>query len=822
MAHCVLFLCAGESLMQKVLQDLRFALRRMRRSTWFAATVIGTLALSIGITASIFSVLYAMLIRPLPYQHPERIVSVEPHQIQGYTQWAGYPEYVDWRKLSHSFSALAGFLPEGSVNFESPSGPIALKAVKGTDNFFDVFGVRPILGRTFAQGEDQPGKDDVVVLSYEVWQQSFGGDHAVVGQQAKIDGLSYTIIGVMPAGFRFPIGKINAVYIPLHLTKDMRENRGIHWLQTIARLKPGVTAQQAQAELTSVMTDLGRSDQSNSGRTVRLVGLESYVVGNTESSLHLLLYAVLALLAIGCVNIAGLLLAHGVKREREVALRSAVGALRGRIVRQMLTEAMLLAFCGTVGGIALAYGLLNAIRLLLISSLSRGAEIELNVPVLLASLFVAVLITILAALAPALRLSGVAPILTLRSGGSAGTSRGQHRIRAWFVITQVALALTLLVVAGLLMHMLGSLRDTDLGFSPEHILTTEVDLPTAKYEGRDVVAEFYHPLMDKIRALPGVQAVGMISMLPIQDWGNNRENLHIVGTPVRPRSAGLTAEVRLVTPQYYQVFEDRLVSGRLFDDGIDTPSSGLTTVVNEEFVKRFIPAGRDPIGMQIGDEGNVSAANPRTTIVGAVKNIRQSIYQAPMPQMDYSAGQFAALGSMHLVLRTDLRPESIVPELQRVFHDFDPALPLRTPETMRSVLSDVLIFERLENWLFGAFAALAVLLAVVGLYGLISHEVEMSTRDIGVRVALGATRLRIVSGIYQRVGMMLCLGGISGLILTAAARKYISSVVPMQMEKDAGRILLLTVALIAAGLLAACLPALRASSIEPIDALRDE
>jgi putative ABC transport system permease protein len=320
----------------------------------------------------------------------------------------------------------------------------------------------------------------------------------------------------------------------------------------------------------------------------------------------------------------------------------------------------------------------------------------------------------------------------------------------------------------------------------------------------------------------------MINMLPIQNWGNNRENLHIIGTPVRPRSAGLTAEVRVVTPQYYGVFEDRLVNGRLFEDGTDTPTSRLTTVVNEEFVKRFIPAGRDPIGMRIGSEGNVetsaSAADPVTTIVGVVKNVRQSIYQPPMPQMDYFVGQdpTMALGSIHLVLRTDLKPESLVPGLQRVFHDLDPTLPLPAPETMRSVVSDVLIFERLENWLFGVFAVLAVLLAVVGLYGLISHEVEMSTRDIGVRVALGATRLRIVGGIYQRVGIMLCLGGTCGLLLTLAARKYISSVVPMQMEKDAGRILLLTVALLGAGLLAACFPAMRASSIEPMQALRDE
>jgi putative ABC transport system permease protein len=359
--------------MQSLLQDLRYALRQLRKSPGFGGAVIVTLALSIGITAAIFSVLYAMLIRPLPYQHPESIVSVETKQIQGYTQWAAYPEYLDWRKMSHSFSALAGYQPYGTVNFEGSKGPIALNAVQGTDNFLDVFGVRPILGRTFAPAEDQPGKNDVVVLSYEVWQQNFGGDPAAVGRQAKIDGRPYTIIGVMPAGFRFPIGKVDAVYTPLHVPERLRDDRGDHWLQTIARLKPGVTAQQAKAELTGIMNDLGRTDQFNSGRSVKMVDLESYVVGNTNSSLHLLLYAVLALLAIGCVNVAGLMLARGVKREREVALRSALGARKSRIMQQMLIEALLFAFCGALGGIMLGYGLLHVIRLLLVSALSRGA-----------------------------------------------------------------------------------------------------------------------------------------------------------------------------------------------------------------------------------------------------------------------------------------------------------------------------------------------------------------------------------------------------------------------------------------------------------------
>ena len=806
--------------MESILQDLRYGLRQMRKTPAFGITVVATLALSIGITAAVFSVLYAMLIRPLPYHDAERLVSVQPRSPQGYTQPASYPEYLDWRKMNHSLEQLAGYSSYGTINFEGPAGPIALHSVQGTDNFFDVFGVNPIAGRTFAQGEDQDGKNDVVVLSYEVWQQMFGGRTDAVGQRAKLDGRPYTIIGVMPAGFRFPISQVDAVYTPMHMPKQRKDSRGTHWMQTVARLKSGVTAKQAQADMEQVLNDLGRAYPDSKGRTLRLVDLSTSVLGETRNSLYLLLYAVLALLAIGCVNVAGLLLARGVKREREVALRSAIGANRMRIVRQILTEGLLFAALGAAGGVMVAYGLLRVIRLLLISALSRGAEVELNGFVLAVALFVSVVVTILAALAPALRLSGTDPNKALRSGGNAGTSRGQHQLRAGFVITQVALALALLVISGLLMRMLGGLRNTELGFSPNRILTAEINLSPGRYDGRDVVTNFYQPLIEKVKAIPGVESVGTIIILPIQSYGWNSD-VHVKGTPKLPANVEQLAEYRLVSPGYFDVFQDRLVSGRLLDANVDTTTSQPVIVVNEAFVKKFIPAGRDPIGMQLEDDD-------KTTIVGVVKNVRQNIYEPPMAETDYPISQvklkdsLTYLGNMQLVVRTKVDPESIIPALRAAFHDVDPTLPFRTPETMRTVIADTLIFERLENWLFGTFAALAALLAIVGMYGLISHEVELSTRDIGVRLALGATRGRILAGIYRRVGWMLGGGLVLGLLLTGAARKYISSVVAMKIDKDAGSILALTAAFFIAGLVAALLPARRASSIEPMDALRDE
>jgi predicted permease len=544
------------------------------------------------------------------------------------------------------------------------------------------------------------------------------------------------------------------------------------------------------------------------------------------------LWSVLALLFVGCINVAGLLLARGVKREREMALRSAIGANRVRIIRQILTEALLFAFSGAAVGITLAYGLLRIMRLLLIAALSRGGEIEVNVPVLLVSLAIAIVITVLAAMIPALRLSGTAPSYALKSGGNSGTSRGQHRLRAAFVVTQVALALSLLVVSGLLMNSLRGLRNTDLGFSPDNIVTTEIDLSKGKYEGRNLLTSFYQPLLDRIHSIPGVQSAGTIQMLPIQSSGWNWEHIHIVGTPPLRENRTSPAEIRFITPGYYQVFQDRLIAGRLAQPGLDRPDTRLVAVVNEAFVKQFVPAGWNPIGLEIGDDQQTGTRadekDPKVTIIGVVKNVRQDIYHPPLAELDYLIAQvpqsesFDALSSTHLVVRTEGDPKSIIPALRNAFHEVDPTLPFRTPQTMVEIVADTLTFERLENWLFGSFAGLAILLAIVGLYGLISHEVELSTRDIGVRLALGATRKKIVAGIYSRVSWMLGGGAVIGLALTMTVRKYINSVVAMEVEKDAGKILLLTGMLLSAGLLAALLPARRASSVDPMQALRDE
>src|SRR5271170_316733 len=649
-----------------MLQDLKYSLRQLRKSPGFTLTALMTLALGTGVTAAVFSVIYAVMIQPLPYDHPEAIVVPQTYSPQGYMQPASYPEYLDWRKQNHSFSALAAFSAFRRINLEGPSGPVSLRLTMGSDNLFDVFGVNPILGRTFSPGEDQPGKNDVVVLSYEVWQQNFGGAKDVVGRVVRLDGLPYTVIGVMPAGFRYPISQRDAIYAPLHMIPLLRSSRGDHWLPTVGRLKPGTSGAQAKADMDTVLAAEAQSYPDTKGRRMELRSLASDIVGDTGKPLRVLLFAVLAVLAIACVNLAGLLLARGVKREREVALRSAIGATRARIIRQVLAESLVLALAGSALGGVLAFGLLNAIRTLLISALSRGADVHVNLPVLLFTIVTASVTSILAGSIPAFRLSRIAPSLSLKAGGSAGTGRGQHRLRASFIVIQVALAMILMVTAGLLLRMLSGLRNTSLGFETRNILAININLPEGTYAERDPRISFYGPLLEKIRAIPGVQAAGVIQLLPIESYGWNSD-IEIVGQKPPPPDVERLAEDRYVDPGYFQTMGIRLVRGRMIDPNVDTPTSQQVAIVNDAFVKKFFPNGEDPIGKQIKQD------TPQT-IVGVVSSVRQDLYQPPMAEIDYPTSELPdadarnLLANMHLVVRTSLPAEALVPSLRSAFH----------------------------------------------------------------------------------------------------------------------------------------------------------
>jgi predicted permease len=811
-----------------ILHDIRYALRQMRRAPAFALTVVLTLALGVGIATAVFCVIDAVILRPLPFANQERMVALDTHSGSGYTQPASWPGYQDERAQSHTLAALAGYVNYFQYSVETPSGaPVLLDGVNGTDNFFQVFGVKPLLGRTYLPGEQEEGKNDVVVLGFDAWQKYFSGDKSIVGRSIKLNERAYTVIGVMPAGFRFPLYERDAIYTPLHLDKPWMQGRGNHWLQTVALLKDGVTIQQAQADLRQVFSNMGNAyKDTDAGRTIKLLPFAEEINQGTKGPLWTLLAAVLSVLAIGCVNVAGLLLARGVKREREMAMRTAIGAGRSRLVRQVLTEGLMLAVAGAALALLLAWSLLEAMRTFMTHALERGADIHLNWTVLLAGIGAAVLVSLAASLYPALRMAGADPNRALKSGGmAAGTQRSQHRLRAGFVITQVALTMVLVVVSGMLIQRVTGYQHEDLGFDPAHILATSINLSPDRYKGRDPIADFYQPLFERVARIPGVKAVGVISLLPIQNWGSNSD-IHIAGQPPYPPKQEMLAEGRFVSPGYFDVFGIKLRSGRMLSPGLDKPDNpSLAAVVNERFVEKFKLTDANAPSQRIDDTDK--EAN-WTRIVGVTGSVRQDIYEPPLAERDFLIDNVPMkdrpieLNEMSLVIRTGGNPMVIAPAVRAAIHDVDPTVALKEAYTMNDVVEKTLIFERMEGWLFGVFAGLALVLALIGQYGLLSHEVEQGTRDIGVRMALGASRMQIMGTVLKRVSWMLGAGAAAGLVLTLLVRKTIDMVIYMDAGKESGMLIGTALLLIAAGITAAMIPAARAASIEPMQALRNE
>jgi predicted permease len=815
------------TVLRNLVQDVRYAVRQLRRAPVFALTVALTLALGIGSATAVFSVLDATLLRPLPFANQERLVFPDTRAINGWNQPWSYPSYLDARAQLNSFEALAGYSDYSKINLEAPSGPVSLAAVKGTDNFFDVFGVKPLLGRTYLPGEDQPGRDSVAVLSYEVWQESFAGQPDAVGKVVRLDGAPYTVIGVMPSGFRFPLGTVHAIYTPLHPDPAYVHNRGSHWMRSVGLIKPGVSREQAQADIRRVCANLARVNPQDEGRTVSLLPLRQLFSGGVSAPLKTLALAVLGLLAIACVNVAGLLLARDVRREREMALRAAVGAGRARLARQIVTESLVLAGAGLLFGVGLAYGMLSAMRVFLVASLARGLDVHLNLAALGISVVVSGVVSVAASLIPALRLSGTDPIRALRDGtASAGTGRAQGRLRGGFAVIQVALSLALLAVSGLLLQHLRGLMKTRLGYPPKQVLAVHIDLSPGRYVGRDPLAELYQPLLDRVSHLPGVESAGLIDVLPIEQWGRN-QGVHIAGQPPDQRNRERWVENRFVTTGYFDAMGIRLLHGRMLSSGLDPYQNPAgTVVVNQAFKKMFFVGGGDPVGAHIDDSDK---AEQKTGIVGVVTDTRQHLSELPMPEMDYLVDEvspkdrLAVMTSMTLVVRASSGDvKQLIPSIRAALHDLDPKIPFRTPEAMAEVIDRSLVFERMESWLFGIFAALALLLSLVGIYGMVHHEVEVRTREIGVRMALGSSRVRVVRDIFVRVAVLMLTGVAVGWGLTLALRTVIASVVELNAAHDAMLLAALTAGLVVAGMLASVVPARNAASIDPMEALRNE
>ena len=814
----------GLPFLERLLQDIRFTLRMMRRSWSFSFVAVLTLALGIGATAAMFSVTEAVVLHPLPYVNVNRIVDIQSFSPSGYWQMSSWPGYLEMRKLASTFEDLAGYEDFWGMTLKVGDRTRYLNVVQGTDNFFNVFGVRPLLGRTFSAGEDQPGKNNVVVLSYEVWRQSFNGDSGVIGRTVNLDGDPYVVIGVMPAGFRFPVTKPNLLYVPVHVRASFIGSWGTHWLMNVGRLKPGVSIQQGQADLAHVLTEIGQEKpDSDKGRTATVAPISTAVHGKSElPEIAVMLGAVFALLLIACANVAGLLLARGVTREREMALRVAIGAARGRLIRQLLVENSVLGVLGAAAGLLFALVLLTAMRAFLIHAFMRGANIHLNAEVVIVTLVTGVFSSIGAGLIPAWRAAQSNPNASLKSGISTGTSRQQHRLRSGFVIAQVSLSLLLLVFSGIMLLTLRRMLRADIGFNPSHVLQLEVNFPSGDFKDRNYVQDVMMPLETRVRSIPGVTAAGWKDQGPLLGYGAGTV-LPIVGQPPDPPDHERSAESRGVTSGFFGALGIPILRGRNFDSG-DTATSQSVAVVNEAWVKEFLRKGQDPLAQAFQQKDDTNIA-----IIGVARDARQDALEPARPEIDFPLSRFTLKSqrdarslSFFLYVHTAVPPLSIVPQLRAALREIAPTIAFQTPITMDDLLNEDLVNNRMESWVFGIFAGIAVFLVAAGIYGLLIQEVVSNTRDIGVRMALGASRAVIVQLMFRRIAVLLAIGLGSGLCLALALRRVVAGVVAIQLARDGGMIAAVVALLALIGFIAALAPVRRAASIDPMQALRSE
>jgi predicted permease len=812
----------GMPFLEQIARDLQFAFRQLRKSPGFALTAILTLALGIGATAAMFSVIDAVILRPLPYKDVDRIVDVRTHSAASFWQFSSWPGYLGMRRQNSTFQALAGYAPYWGMTLKVGDQTQYVHVTQGTDNFFDVFGVQPFVGRTFLPGEDAPGKNNIVVLSYEVWRQSFHADRDISGKIVNLDGSPYEVTGVMPAGFRFPLGQPNLIYIPVHVRPNWVGSWRDHWLLTIGRLKPEVSMQQANANLASVMNELGRQQlETDSGRTGQLIPITQALHGESElPEVWFMLGAVLAVLLVACINVAGLLMARGIAREREMALRVAIGAARIGLIRQLLVENALLGIIGAGAGLALAATLLAAIKSFLAHAFMRGANASLNLEVVAVTLTASIVSSIAAGLLPAVRASRSDPNRALKSGIAAGTSQSHLRLRAGFVTAQVALSLVLVVFSALLLLTVQRMLRVDFGFNPRNLLMLGINIPAGDYKGRDYVQALLTPLEERVQAIPGIAAAGIIDQPPVLGFGSGTSQ-QIVGQPPDPPDHERNSESRSVTPGYYAALGLPLVRGRAFSSQ-DTPSTQPVVIVNQAWVKEFLTPSQDPVAQAFDGKPNMA-------IIGVAHNARQNLPDPAQPEIDFPFSQWSVKSQQEagsigvcLFVRTNVPPMSIVPQLRTALHDVAPAIAFQTPDTMDDLLDDALVTNRMESWLFGIFAAIAVLLAVIGIHGLLTQEIASRTRDIGLRMALGATRTGIARMMFARIAALLALGLGIGAFLTVLLRRIVASVLVIQFERDGAVIAGLIAALAVVGFLAALIPIRRAVSIDPMRALRTE
>jgi predicted permease len=805
-------------------RDVLYALRQIQRAPGFAAVVISTLALGIGANTAVFSIVDAVMLRPLPYAHPERLVEVRTRDAaQGPSSGAvSYPDFFDWRAQNHSFEQLVSYNDE-SLTLTGMERARHLDGEVVSWELLPMLGVAPELGHGFRPEDEKVGAR-VVLISHALWVGQFGSDPGVVGRTIHLSGDAYTVAGVMPATFRFPVdAPKNDFWTTLAYYNDgtpraTTANRGDHMMGVMGLLKPGVTVAQADAEMKGIAARLSKQypDTNTNEGSAEVESELTWLLGDTRTLLLVILGAVGLVLAIACGNVANLLLARARERERELAMRSALGASRSRIVRQLLAESVALGVAGGIAGCVLAFLATPAVLRLIGTSVPRATDAGVNLPVLGFALLVSLASGVVFGMVPAVMAVRRDLLSPLQSGGR-GDIGGQHRLGSAVIVVQVALGIVLTAGAGLLMTSFEKLAHSDEGFNPDHVLTLNFETPDSRY--KNTRPEFYRQYFEKLRALPGVEAAAGSMLLPMTD---NSAHLSFEN-PEQPVSKGQQpgARVDVVSDGYFRTMEIPLMAGRDFSDG-DTVDSPQVMIVSRAFAEKYFH-GENPLGKKL-KPGAGSGGPPKwREIVGVVGDIRHGATEREMEPMQYlPASQLPTWCCLYSVVRTGMEPVALEPQVRSLVTSIDRDIPVTDVHTMTDLIGMQLAQPRFAMVLLGAFAGLALVLTVVGLYGVLAYSVARRTREIGVRLALGAERGAVLQMVLRQAGVLVLAGMATGVTATVASASVLRTMLygtesrnPVVLTGVCGVVAL-------AGLVAAWLPARRAASVDPMRALRAE
>jgi putative ABC transport system permease protein len=811
--------------METIIQDLRYGIRALIKSRGFTIVAIIALALGIGANTAIFSVVDAVLLRPLPYKNPDQLALIWHSYSQINLSQASIcpPCYAEYRDMTSSFEQVAT-TTGWSANLTGTGEPERLQAAKVSFNYFSTLGTEPAQGRAFIEDEDKPGNNRVVVLSHGLWARRFGADPNLVGSTITLDGQSYNVIGIMPADFVVP--QAVDLWSPIAFTSEQMaaDNHGNEYLTVMARLKPAVTLAQAQAEMNTLAEQL-RPQFYGPGWGISLVSVREQLIGNVRLPLLILLATVGCVLLIACANVANLLLARASSRQKEIAIRTALGATRARIVRQLLTESALLAFLGGLFGLGLAY---LGIRSIVIgvpqdiaNSILGWKLIGLNPQALGFTLLVSLITGIVFGLIPAFHASKPDLNDSLKEGGRTGSEGGRRNfVRSALVVCEVAIAMVLLVAAGLLIRSFARLQNVNPGFNPENVLSMQLSLPRSKYAERNQLSAFYDQAIERVKALPGVQSAAFGTNLPMSG-SNSNASFAVEGLQVQPGESSPHGDPHMVTADYFKTMQIQLLSGRYFDER-DSKDSMPVTIVDETLANRYWP-GQDALGKRIAAffEGSENKPNWRQ-VVGVVKNVKRYGLDGKIKEQYYFPQSQSPQRNMYLLARAAGDPASLTASIRDAIREVDKDQPVFRVMTMEQVVSNSMAQKRFTTLLLAIFAGVALLLAAVGIYGVMSYAVTQRTHEIGIRMALGA-RPSDVLKMVARDGMTITLIGVAiGLVGAFLVTRIMSSLLFDIGAHDP--LTFAAIPMILAGVaLAACFaPARRATKVDPMIALRYE